>query len=68
MDERDLRIDVWRTGALGQIWSLRLTHLPTGIVVDAEKGQPHDSMLAAKVALLDELQTAIRDVEQAKPK
>lgn len=31
IDERDVRVDVWRSGARGPI-TMRLTHVPTGIV------------------------------------
>jgi protein subunit release factor A len=64
IDERDLRIDVYRTGgvniglSISQYPIVKITHLPTGLIVSC---QEHSSALENKAKALEELREKIRE-------
>lgn len=56
IDERDIRIDIYRSERTAPM-TLRLTHIPTGIVVTVEGEK---SQLQNKAKALDELEAKLK--------
>lgn len=52
LDERDIRVDIWRAGINGGPINLRLTHVPTGTVVSSD-GSDKSEHLAKKRLMLE---------------
>ncbi|ASZ74577.1 RF-1 peptide chain release factor [Mycobacterium phage Phabba] len=57
--EKDVRFDVYAQAVPGGEWGLRLTHIPTGIVIDADSSA-HKSQIQARVAVLHELEARLK--------
>lgn len=57
VSEQDIRIDIYRIAVPGAPCSLRMTHIPTGIVVTAEGGR---SQLRNKADALEQLEAKLR--------
>lgn len=56
--EKDVRFDVFAQAVPGGEWGLRLTHIPTGIVINADS-KAHKSQIQARVAVLHELEARL---------
>ncbi|ACH62010.1 putative RF-2 protein [Mycobacterium phage Myrna] len=57
--EQDIRIDVYSDAVPNGAWSVKLTHIPTGIVYTANSTH-HRSQLEAKATLIARLETKLR--------
>lgn len=56
--EKDVRFDIFAQAVPGGEWGLRLTHIPTGIVINADSNA-HKSQIQARVAALHELEARL---------